>query len=94
MTYPILVEYPQILLLVSRNLRVDTVRMMTPILAIQTGGGGEADEKDWQETGGSDHLDSLSLSLSVSPLSCTENTPHSQQQAENEWSGESPGGPS
>ena len=43
LTYPILVEYPQILLLVSRNLGVDTVGMVAPLLGVQAGGGGEGE---------------------------------------------------
>ena len=40
LTYPILVEYPQLLLAVSSNLRVDTVGVMASILL----GGGHCDD--------------------------------------------------
>ena len=60
MTYPILVEYPQILLLVSRNLSVDTVGVVTTILGREGGGSGERgeDQEDhWEEeSADSDHV--------------------------------------
>ena len=55
LTYPILVEYPQILLLVSRNLSVDTVGVMSTILGRGGAGSGEREEAE-EESADCDHV--------------------------------------